>query len=50
VARYRNRGETLDLAIDVLVIGGGPSAEWAPVGAATVLHGAGLDHARHREF
>jgi len=31
VARHRNRGETLDLATNVLVIGGGPSAGWAAV-------------------
>jgi len=34
VARHRNRGETLDLATDVLVTGGGPSAGWAAVCAA----------------
>jgi len=34
VARHRNRGETLDLATDVLVIGGGPAAAWAAVEAA----------------
>jgi hypothetical protein len=34
VARHRNRGETLALATDVLVIGGGPSAAWAAVGTA----------------
>jgi len=31
---HRNRGETLDLATNVLVIGGGPSAGWAAVCAA----------------
>ena len=34
VARHRNRGETLDLTADVLVIGGGPAAAWAAVEAA----------------
>ncbi len=33
-ARHRHRGETLDLATDVLVIGGGPAAAWAAVAAA----------------
>lgn len=33
VARHRHRGETLDLATDVLVIGGGPAAAWAAVEA-----------------
>jgi hypothetical protein len=34
VARHRNRGETLDVATDMLVIGGGSSAGWVAVGAA----------------
>jgi len=74
VARHRNRGETLDLATDLLVIGSVPPAAWAAVGAAAagarvnstggqawrswtrrigsirLVDGAGLDHARHREF
>jgi hypothetical protein len=33
VARHRNRDETLDVATDMLVIGGGPSAGWVAVGA-----------------
>jgi succinate dehydrogenase/fumarate reductase flavoprotein subunit len=33
--RHRGRGEALDLATDVLVIGGGPAAAWAAVAAAT---------------
>jgi succinate dehydrogenase/fumarate reductase flavoprotein subunit len=37
VAPHCNRGETLDLATDVLVIGAGPSAAWAAVGACVVL-------------
>ena len=34
VARHRNRGETLELAIDLLVIDSVPPAAWAAVGAA----------------
>jgi len=34
VARDRNRDETLDLATDVLVMGGEPSAGWAALDAA----------------
>jgi succinate dehydrogenase/fumarate reductase flavoprotein subunit len=34
VARHRNRGEPLDLAADVLVVGGGPSAAWTAIAAA----------------
>jgi len=34
VARHRNRGETLDLATDLLIIGSVPAAAWAAVGAA----------------
>ena len=33
VTRHRNRGETLNLAADVLVIGGGPSGAWAAIAA-----------------
>jgi hypothetical protein len=36
VARHRNRGETLDLPTDLLVIGNVPPAALAAVGAATV--------------
>ena len=34
VRRRRSRAETLDLAADVLVVGGGPAAAWAAVSAA----------------
>jgi succinate dehydrogenase/fumarate reductase flavoprotein subunit len=33
-ARHRKRDEPLDLATDVLVVGGGPSAAWAAIAAA----------------
>jgi hypothetical protein len=33
-ARHRKRDEPLDLATDVLVVGGGPSAAWAAITAA----------------
>jgi hypothetical protein len=36
VPRHRNRGETLDRVTDVLMIGGGPLARWAAVGATAV--------------
>jgi pyruvate/2-oxoglutarate dehydrogenase complex dihydrolipoamide dehydrogenase (E3) component len=39
--RHRSRGATLDLATDVLVIGGGPAAAWAAVAAAAA--GARVD-------